>query len=88
MEQLRACQGAQTESEHNVTKTSQACRKKNLLGVRRVLKDKSPLTRVTCTGSNPIAGKKEYQEIGTLRTGMRNIKNKKAKVLETNHTLV
>lgn len=67
MKQLRACQGAQIESEHNVTKTSQACKKK-LLEVRRALKDKSPLTRVTCTGSNPIAGKERVP-------GDRNFKN-------------
>lgn len=35
-----------------------------------------------------MQGNKEFQEIGTLRTGMRNIKNKKAKMLEINHTLV
>lgn len=44
MKQLRACQCSQIQTEHHVTKTSQTCRKKKLLEVGRMLKDKKNIT--------------------------------------------
>jgi hypothetical protein len=55
MKQLGACQCSQIQTEHDVTKTSQDCRKKKLLEVRRVLRDKKEsLVRFASTGIKTI----------------------------------